>query len=40
MPEFAVSASCRSPAEEVWKLLYDPYRFAEWWSGTARVEDV
>ena len=40
MPEFMMSAHCRGPAEEVWKLLYDPYRFAEWWTGMARVEDV
>jgi uncharacterized protein YndB with AHSA1/START domain len=40
MPEFTMSASCRCPAEEVWKLLYDPFRFSEWWCGTARVEDV
>ena len=40
MPEFMMSAFCGSPAEEVWKLLYDPYRFSEWWCGTARVANV
>jgi len=40
VPEFTIRASCRGPAEEVWKLLYDPYRFSEWWCGTERVEDV
>jgi uncharacterized protein YndB with AHSA1/START domain len=40
VPEFTISASCSSPAEEVWKLLYDPHRFSEWWSGTARVENI
>ena len=40
MPEFTIRASCRSPAEEVWKLLYDPSRFAEWWWGTEHVADV
>ncbi len=40
MPEFTISAACQSPAEEVWKLLYDPHRFSEWWCGTERVEDV
>jgi Polyketide cyclase / dehydrase and lipid transport len=40
VPAFMISAHCRSPAEEVWKLLYDPYRFAEWWTGMARVENV
>jgi uncharacterized protein YndB with AHSA1/START domain len=40
VPEFTMSAFCGSPAEEVWKLLYDPYRFSEWWCGTARVANV
>ena len=40
MPEFTLSASCTGSAEEVWKLLYDPFRFSEWWCGTTRVEDV
>ena len=40
MPEFTISATCQSPAEEVWKLLYDPHRFSEWWCGTERVEAV
>jgi uncharacterized protein YndB with AHSA1/START domain len=33
MPEFALSASCRAPVEDVWKLLFDPARFPEWWAG-------
>jgi len=40
VPEFTIRAVCRSPAEEVWKLLYDPHRFSEWWCGTERVEGV
>jgi uncharacterized protein YndB with AHSA1/START domain len=40
VPEFTITAICRSPAEEVWKLLYDPHRFSEWWAGTVRVDDV
>ena len=40
MPEFTIRATCHGSAEEVWKLLYDPYRYSEWWCGTARVEDV
>ena len=24
--------------EEVWKLLYDPSRFPEWWAGVATIE--
>lgn len=32
--------SITSPAapEEVWKLLYDPARFPEWWAGVGSVE--
>jgi uncharacterized protein YndB with AHSA1/START domain len=40
MPGFALSASCRAPVEEVWKLLFDPTRFPQWWVGieTVRVD--
>ena len=38
MPGFEERAVCRAPAEEVWKLLYDPARFADWWDGWERVE--
>ncbi len=37
MPEFALSALCRAPVEEVWKLLFDPARFPEWWVGIETV---
>jgi uncharacterized protein YndB with AHSA1/START domain len=37
MPEFAMSALCRAPVEEVWKLLFDPARFPEWWVGIEAV---
>ena len=37
MPEFALSAQCRAPVEEVWKLLFDPGRFPDWWVGVERV---
>jgi hypothetical protein len=37
MPEFALSAVCRAPVEEVWKLLFDPARFPEWWAGIETV---
>src|SRR5207248_1205701 len=26
------------PPEEVWKLLYDPARFPEWWAGIETVQ--
>jgi uncharacterized protein YndB with AHSA1/START domain len=37
MPSFTASASSAAPAEEVWKLLYDPARFPEWWVGVGSV---
>jgi|tagenome__1003787_1003787.scaffolds.fasta_scaffold20884192_3 uncharacterized protein YndB with AHSA1/START domain len=37
MPEFALTAHARAPVEEVWKLLHDPARFPEWWSGVETV---
>ena len=27
-----------APVEEVWKLLYDPARFPDWWQGIGSVE--
>ncbi len=38
MPSFHDSADAQAPPEEVWKLLYDPSRFPEWWAGIATVE--
>jgi hypothetical protein len=38
VPGFEERAVCRAPAHEVWKLLYDPARFSEWWAGWERVE--
>lgn len=38
MPCFHDSADTHAPPEEVWKLLYDPARFPEWWAGIATVE--
>jgi uncharacterized protein YndB with AHSA1/START domain len=37
MPGFALSAECCAPVEEVWKLLFDPARFPEWWVGIETV---
>jgi uncharacterized protein YndB with AHSA1/START domain len=37
MPEFTLSANCRAPVEDVWKLLFDPARFPEWWAGIETV---
>jgi uncharacterized protein YndB with AHSA1/START domain len=40
MPGFTLTAPAAAPVEEVWKLLFDPTRFPEWWAGiaTARAE--
>lgn len=39
MPAFAEERVCAAPAEEVWKLLYDPWRYPEWWTGTEGVAE-
>jgi uncharacterized protein YndB with AHSA1/START domain len=39
VPEFTLTATTAAPAEEVWKILYDPHRFCEWWDDTVRVDD-
>jgi len=38
MPSFHDRAVTRADAQEVWKLLYDPARFPEWWAGIETVE--
>ena len=38
MPTFDDSTLAAAPVEDVWKLLYDPSRFAEWWAGVETVE--
>jgi uncharacterized protein YndB with AHSA1/START domain len=38
MPGFTLSASCRASVEEVWKLLFDPARFPDWWVGIETVQ--
>jgi hypothetical protein len=40
MADFSASADCTAAAREVWKLLYDPVRFASWWPGWERVENA
>jgi uncharacterized protein YndB with AHSA1/START domain len=37
VPTFEDSARSEAPPEEVWKLLYDPSRFPEWWAGVETV---
>ena len=38
MPSFHDSANTLAAPEEVWKLLYDPTRFPDWWAGIGTVE--
>jgi uncharacterized protein YndB with AHSA1/START domain len=38
MAEFDDDTIAHAPVEEVWKLLYDPARFPEWWAGIGSVE--
>jgi hypothetical protein len=38
MPEFEEHARSDAPPENVWKLLYDPDRFPDWWAGIGSVE--
>ena len=37
MQTFDQSAVSDAAPEEVWKLLYDPARFPEWWAGIGSV---
>lgn len=38
MPSFHDTATSTAPPEDVWKLLYDPSRFPDWWTGIETVE--
>ncbi|MGA2012989.1 MAG: SRPBCC family protein [Solirubrobacteraceae bacterium] len=38
MPSFHDTATSSAPPEDVWKLLYDPSRFPDWWAGIGTVE--
>jgi uncharacterized protein YndB with AHSA1/START domain len=38
LPTFDDSTTTTAPVEEVWKLLYDPTRFPEWWAGVETIE--
>jgi uncharacterized protein YndB with AHSA1/START domain len=37
MPEFDDETTTTASPVRVWKLLYDPLRFPEWWAGWADV---
>jgi uncharacterized protein YndB with AHSA1/START domain len=38
MPSFHDTVTSSAPPEEVWKLLYDPSRFPDWWTGIGTVD--
>jgi uncharacterized protein YndB with AHSA1/START domain len=38
MPSFNDTATSDAAPEEVWKLLYDPARFPDWWAGIETVD--
>ena len=40
MSGYTLTGAARAPVEEVWKLLFEPSRFPEWWVGieTVRVD--
>lgn len=40
MPSFHDTVTSAAAPEEVWKLLYDPSRFPDWWAGIGTVADV
>ncbi len=37
MPSFSDETTSEAAPEAVWKLLYDPARFPEWWAGIGSV---
>ena len=37
MPTFDDTTTTTAGVEDVWKLLYDPARMAQWWAGVERV---
>ena len=38
MPSFHDTTRSSAEPEDVWKLLYDPSRFPEWWAGIETVD--
>jgi uncharacterized protein YndB with AHSA1/START domain len=38
VPSFHDTATSSTPPEAVWKLLYDPSRFPDWWAGIGTVD--
>ena len=40
MPSLHDSTVTAAPPEDVWKLLYDPSRFPDWWAGIETVDVI
>ena len=40
MPSFHDSAETDAAPLQVWKLLYDPARFPQWWAGVGTVDPM
>src|SRR4051812_27651509 len=38
MPDLHDTRDAHAPPEEVWKILYDPNRFPDWWAGIETVD--
>lgn len=38
MPSFDRTTVTNAAPEDVWKLLYDPARFPDWWAGVGSVQ--
>ena len=38
MQSFHDTTTSAAPPEDVWKLLYDPSRFPDWWAGIGTVD--
>jgi uncharacterized protein YndB with AHSA1/START domain len=38
VPDFHDARDADAPPEEVWKILYDPHRFPDWWAGIETVD--
>lgn len=40
MPSFDNHILVRAPLEDVWKLVHDPTRYPEWWTGIGSVDEA
>ena len=40
MPAVTRARTLRANPEEVWRVVTDPHRLADWWPGVERVEDA